>query len=94
MSLGAGYKLAANSADDNHITLPYYPIDNNENIATYDGVTVRSVSGPNQGQSLVVAPNGYNKTTRVLTLTGHFTNTPLSGEVYVVGTSTKDIQMN
>ena len=57
MSLGAGYTLAINSAADNYITLPYYPIDNNEAVDIYDNVTVFAISGPNQGQSLPVAPN-------------------------------------
>ncbi len=93
MTIGAGYKLAVNSATDLYITLPYFPVDGNEDVTFYDNCTVYCISGPNQGTSRAVALNGYDKTTKRLTVATPWSNAPQAGEVYVISASVKENQL-
>lgn len=95
MSIGSGYKLAVTSINNTTIKLPYSPLDLGwEATNFYDGCTVYAVSGPNQGDSRSVAVDGYNAVTRILTVDTPWANVPQAGEVYVVSTAVKEVQLN
>lgn len=95
MSIGAWYKLLASSSNNTTIHLPYNPTDVGwEAVDFYDGCTVYCISGPNQWLNRAVAVNGYNSVTKILTVDTPWLNVPLAGEVYVVSTATKEVQLN
>lgn len=95
MSIGAGYKLATTSSNNTTIKLPYSPLDaGGESADFYDWCIVYAISGPNQWLSRSVAVGWYNATTRNLTVSTPWLNVPQAGEVYVVSTATKEVQLN
>lgn len=91
MSIWAWFKLAWNSAWASSITLPYSPIDWNEDPTMYDWCTVYCISWPNQGESRAVST--FDPVTRLVTVDSPFPNVPLSGEVYVISTSVLEDQL-
>lgn len=53
--------------------------------ADYDGQTIYIVNGTGKGQSATIATNGYNSSTRVLTINGTWSVNPDSTSVYTIG---------